>query len=147
MHPNDAKRIARLTALTRLGIAPHPAGAALWSEGLRHPSTLVGLVTDRDDLRARIDARVEAMLRLGAVEEVRSADAAGASRGARQAIGFEELLAGDSGAMKRAQWRYARRQLTWMRRMEDVTTIDRGGRADDDVATEVVAALDESERG
>ena len=44
--------------------------------------------------------------------------------------------------MKRAQWRYARRQLTWMRRMEDVTQIDRGGRDDAEVAAEIVAFLD-----
>ncbi len=48
VHPNDAKRVARLTALTRLGIAPHASGQGMWSEGLRHPSTLIGLVTDRD---------------------------------------------------------------------------------------------------
>ena len=47
------------------------------------------------------------MLALGAEEEVRSADAAGASRTARCAIGFEELLEGDVEAMKRAQWRFA----------------------------------------
>jgi tRNA dimethylallyltransferase len=82
------------------------------------------------------------MVRLGVVEEVRSADSAGASRTARAAIGFEELLEGDVEAMKRAQRRYARRQLTWMRRMEDVEQIDRTGRSDAEVAAEVVAILD-----
>ena len=141
VHPNDAKRVARLTALTRLGIAPHASGQGMWSEGLRHPSTLIGLVTDRDHLRERIHARVDEMIRLGAEEEARSADVAGASRTARYAIGFEELLAGDVEAMKSAQWRYARRQLTWMRKMEDVRVIDRGGHSDEDVAAEVVERL------
>ena len=76
---------------------------------------------DRDELRARIDARVDAMVAAGAEEEVRSAARAGASRTARAAIGFEELLEGDVEGMRSAQWRYARRQLTWMRRMEDVS--------------------------
>ena len=44
--------------------------------------------------------------------------------------------------MKRAQWRYARRQLTWMRRMEDVAQIDRGAREDGEVAAEIVAMLE-----
>lgn len=145
VHPNDAKRIARLTALTRLGIAPHASGEGLWSEGLRHPSTLVGLVTDRDQLRARIEARVEEMVRLGAAEEVRRADLAGASRTARYAIGFDELREGDVESMKAAQWRYARRQLTWMRRMEDVAVIDRGGRSDADVGAEIAAMLERSD--
>jgi len=142
VHPNDRKRIARLTELGRLGIAAPATGHGLWSEDLRVPTTLVGLTVDRNLLRTRIEARVDAMLRLGAEEEVRSAEAAGASRTARAAIGFEELRDGDAEAMKRAQWRYARRQLTWMRRMEDVTQIDRGGRADAEVAAEIVALLD-----
>jgi tRNA dimethylallyltransferase len=82
------------------------------------------------------------MVRLGVVEEVRSADLAGASRTARAAIGFDELLEDDVGAMKRAQWRYARRQLTWMRRMEDVEQVDRTGMSDAEVAARVVTALD-----
>jgi tRNA dimethylallyltransferase len=147
VHPNDRKRIVRLTELTRLGIAPHTSSDGLWSEGLRHPTLLVGLTIDRDELRARIEARVDEMVVSGVEEEVRSADLAGASRTARAAIGFDELLAGDVGAMKRAQWRYARRQLTWMRRMEDVTRIDRGGRDDAAVAAEIVAMLDPDERG
>ena len=58
----------------------------------RHPTLLVGLTLDRDELDRRIDARVEAMAAAGAGEEVRAAVEAGASRTARAAIGFEELL-------------------------------------------------------
>jgi tRNA dimethylallyltransferase len=143
VHPNDRKRIVRLTELSRLGIAAHPSAAGLWSEGMRVPTLLIGLTLERDELQARIGARADEMVRLGAVEEVRSADRAGARRTARAAIGFDELLAGDTEAMKRAQWRYARRQLTWMRRMEDVVQIDRTGRSDAEVAAEIVAMLDD----
>ena len=59
----------------------------------------------------------------------------------RAAIGFEELLSGDVGAMKREQRRYARRQLTWMRKMSDLRLIDRTGRDDLDVAREIVSLL------
>ena len=86
------------------------------------------------------------MVRLGAREDALSADARGASRTARAAIGFDELLAGDVEAVKQAQWRFARRQLTWMRRMEDVRTIDRTGRADEEVAAQIVAMLDADEQ-
>jgi tRNA dimethylallyltransferase len=142
VHPNDRKRIARLTELSRMGIAAHPTSEKLWSEAARVPTTIVGITIDRDELRERIDARVDEMVRLGVVEEVRSADLADASRTARAAIGFEELLAGDVEAMKRAQWRYARRQLTWMRRMDDVEQIDRTGLSDAEAAERAVAALD-----
>jgi tRNA dimethylallyltransferase len=141
VHPNDRKRIVRLTELARLGIAPHATSDGLWTDRLRRPSTLVGLTIDRDMLRDRIGDRVAEMVELGAEEEVRSAEAAGASRTARCAIGYEELLDGDVDGMTRAQWRFARRQLTWMRRMPGVHMIDRGGRSDADVAAEIVAKL------
>ena len=56
----------------------------------------------------------------GAEPRSRAADAAGASRTARAAIGFDELLAGDVEAMKSRPARLARRQLTWMRQMPGV---------------------------
>jgi tRNA dimethylallyltransferase len=142
VHPNDRKRIVRLTELTRLGIVPHASGEGMWTQKLRVPATLIGLTVDREELDRRIDTRVEEMIRLGAEQEVRAADGAGAARTARAAIGFEELLAGDVEGMKRAQRRFARRQLTWMRRMEDVEVIDRGGRDDVEVAAEILELLD-----
>ena len=47
VHPNDRKRIARLTELSRLGIGAHPSGSGMWSEGLRVPTLLVGLTIER----------------------------------------------------------------------------------------------------
>lgn len=140
-HPRDRKRVARLIELQRAGIEPARSSAQLWSQGLRRPTVLVGLTSDRDELRARIDARVDEMLALGAEEEVRSADSAGASRTARAAIGFDELLAGDPRRMRTAQWQYARRQLTWMRKMRDVRQVDRSGRGDAEIARKIVSLL------
>ena len=57
-------------------------------------------------------------------DEVRRADAAGASPTARKALGFEELLRGDEEAMKHRTRNYAKRQLTWMRRLEGVSRVD-----------------------
>jgi tRNA dimethylallyltransferase len=142
VHPNDRKRIARLTELGRLGIAPHESSEGLWTKELRRPATLIGITVDRDELDRRIEQRVRAMVEAGAEQEVRRADAAGASRTARAAIGFEELLRGDTETMAAAQRRFARRQLTWMRRMPGVTLIDRGERSDAEVASRIVAALD-----
>jgi tRNA dimethylallyltransferase len=142
VHPNDRKRIARLTELERAGLHPPPTGVGdLWTAQLRHPTLLLGLVIDRDELARRIDARVDEMVAAGAANEARRADAAGASRTVRAAIGFEELLDGDVEAMKRAQRAYARRQLTWMRKMPAVRLVDRTGRDDGAVAEEIVALL------
>jgi len=143
VHPNDRKRIARLTELTRLGIAPHSSSDGLWTERLRHPTLLVGLTMDSAELQRRIDRRVDAMVAAGAASEVAQAARSGASRTAQAAIGFKELLAGDVAAMKRAQRAYARRQLTWMRRMPGVELIERTERDDEDVADEIGARLAE----
>jgi tRNA dimethylallyltransferase len=141
-HPRDRKRIARALELQRAGIdPPPPRGGELWTADLRHPTTIVGITVDRDELDRRIDARVEAMVVDGAPGEARRAAAAGATRTVRAAIGFEELLAGDLEAMKREQRRYARRQLTWIRKMSDVWSIDRTGRDDRDVAREILSLL------
>jgi tRNA dimethylallyltransferase len=67
---------------------------------------------------------VDEMVAAGAAEQVRAVDAAGASRTARAALGFEELLRGDIEATKRRTRNYAKRQLTWMRRLADVHRIE-----------------------
>lgn len=143
VHPNDRKRIARLTELTRLDIAPHGTSEGLWTKRLRRPARLFGLTVERAALRRVIGERVDRMVAAGAASEVVRAAAAGASRTARAAIGFRELEAGDVEAMKRAQGAYARRQLTWMRRMPNVEAIDRTDLSDVAVAERIAAALDD----
>src|SRR5205085_8745580 len=98
---------------------------------------LFGLTIEREELYRRIDARVDAMVAAGAVDEVRRASEAGASRTARAALGFEELLAGDVEGMKRRTRRYAKRQLTWMRKLPGVTTIQLTDRTPEDGAAEI----------
>ena len=93
---------------------------------------------EREQLYARIDARVDAMLAAGAQDEVRRARSAGASPTARKALGFEELLTGDVESMKRRTRNYARRQLTWMRKLAAVHTIDMTGRSPAAVAADVL---------
>ena len=109
-----------------MGEEPAPVGDAsrLWTAELRRPTRLFGLTMERERLYERIDARVDAMLAAGAEDEVRRADAAGASATARKALGFEELLRGDSDAMKRRTRNYAKRQLAWMRRLEGANLLD-----------------------
>jgi tRNA dimethylallyltransferase len=145
IHPRDRKRIARTLELQRAGIDPPRSGEGLWTARLRRPTLLVGLTIDREELAGRIDARVEEMIAADAAEEARAVAEAGASRTARAALGFEELLRGDVDAVKSAHRAYARRQLTWMRKMEGVDLIDRTGRGDEDVAEEIVALLGENE--
>ena len=136
----DAQRVLRALELLDAGEEP-PGGPQLWTRETRHPTLLVALTMDREQLYRRIDARVDAMVAAGAADEVRRADAAGASPSARQALGFEELLRGDVEATKRRTRRYAKRQLTWLRKLPDTLTIDVTDRDTRDVAQEVRSAL------
>lgn len=124
--PTDRQRILRALELLDAG-RPLPAGDGrdeLWTSRTRHPTRLVALVRDRATLYERIDARVDAMVAAGACDEVRAADAAGASATARAAVGFTELLASDVPAMKTRTRRLAKRQLTWLRKLPGVTLVD-----------------------
>jgi tRNA dimethylallyltransferase len=133
--PADRHRIVRALELEEIGALEPPAGdSQLWSAEVRRPTRLIGLTMERGELYARIDARVEAMVAAGAIEEVRAAHRAGASGTARAALGFEELLAGDVEAMKRRTRNYAKRQLTWMRKLAGVELIDASGRSADELA-------------
>ena len=125
--PGDRQRVVRALELLDLGELEPPEGESeLWSAAVRLPTLLVGLTLEREHLYARIDARVDEMVASGAREEVRRAHLAGASATARKALGFEELLVGDVDAMKRRTRNYARRQLTWMRKLAGVTVMDTG---------------------
>ena len=132
-------------AVAELSLEKVPAGtedSELWSPQTRLPTTIFGLDMERERLYERIDARTEAIVADGAEEEVLRAEALGPSRTACKALGFDELLAGDIARMKKRSRNYARRQLTWMRKIPNLRWIDRSGRTDADVALEIVNSLD-----
>ncbi|HUJ34594.1 MAG TPA: tRNA (adenosine(37)-N6)-dimethylallyltransferase MiaA [Solirubrobacteraceae bacterium] len=138
--PADRQRIVRALELLDGGeLERHAEDSELWTSDVRHSTLLVGLVLERRQLYEKIDARVDGMVAAGALAEVRRAYAAGASATARKALGFEELLTGDVESMKRRTRNYARRQLTWMRKLADVHTVDTTGRAPAGTAGEVLA--------
>jgi tRNA dimethylallyltransferase len=140
VEPGDRQRVVRALELLDTGeLEPPPDESELWTSAVRRPTLLVGLVMDREALYSRIDARVDQMLADGAADEVRRANAAGASATARKALGFEELLTGDIDSMKRRTRNYARRQLTWMRKLADVRILDLTGRRAEDVAAEILS--------
>ncbi|MDW5597132.1 tRNA (adenosine(37)-N6)-dimethylallyltransferase MiaA [Conexibacter stalactiti] len=145
--PNDRQRIVRAHELLDAGALEPPSEDApgpsqLWTAEVRQPTVLAGLTLEREQLYARIEERVDAMIAAGAREEVVRANAAGASETARKALGFDDLLTGDVEGMKRRTRNYAKRQLTWMRKLAGVETID----ATDRDADEIAAIIDNLRR-
>jgi len=141
VHPNDRKRVARALELQRVGFDPPERSRELWTAKLRHPTSLIGTVLAKDRLADRIDARVDAMVEAGAAEEARAAYRAGASRTAASALGFDDFVTGDLDAVKAAHRRYARRQMTWLRRMEGVEAVDRSELSDREAAETALALI------
>jgi tRNA dimethylallyltransferase len=134
---------AALAELSLVRMPPGSEDSELWSSDVRHPTALFGIDMDRRQLYERIDVRTEEIVAGGAAEEVRRAERLGTSRTARKALGFDELLGGDLERMKKRSRNYARRQLTWMRKMAGLRKIDRTGRSDAEIATEILAGLEE----
>jgi tRNA dimethylallyltransferase len=128
---------AALAELSLTKVAPESEHSELWSPETRHPTAIFGLDMDRQRLYERIDARVEAIVAAGAADEARRADALSPGRTARKALGFDELLADDFETMKKRSRNYARRQLTWMRKVPALHRIDRSGLSDEQVAAEI----------
>ena len=131
LHPADKKRLVRAMEVYRLTgktISQHDEETKRLPP--RWPSLRFALDFERrETLYARIDRRVDDMLRQGLMEEVKGLLRAGLSphSTAMQAIGYKEAAAYLAGRMsydeaaeeiKRASRRYAKRQLTWLRRDE-----------------------------
>jgi tRNA dimethylallyltransferase len=141
IEPTDRQRVLRALELIDAGHEPHNASTQLWTSHTRHPTLLAALTMRRDALIERIDRRIDAMLEAGARQEVQRADAAGASITARRALGFEDLLNDDVEAMRIKTRRYAKRQVTWLRKLPGAHLIDMTDRTPEDVASELVAMI------
>ncbi|MFM8889116.1 MAG: tRNA (adenosine(37)-N6)-dimethylallyltransferase [Solirubrobacterales bacterium] len=150
VHPRDRKRVSRYLGLLRAGEEPAPpsgAGGDLWSASMRKRTVLFGLTCSPEELRTRIERRVEVMAEAGATDEARKVLEGGASRTAAKAVGIAEFAAGDLDSVVKRHLALARRQETWIRRDENVIRLDRTDMGDREVARMVLAAISESSGG
>ena len=129
LHLRDEKRILRALEVyqeTGETISEHDRKSRETPN--RYDALYIGLsFRDRQDLRDRIDRRVDAMVAQGLPEEVRQLLNSGLPRDATalQAIGYKQFLAVADGTATEAEAveeiklrsrQYAKRQLTWLRR-------------------------------
>ncbi|MFA5808775.1 MAG: tRNA (adenosine(37)-N6)-dimethylallyltransferase MiaA [Thermoleophilia bacterium] len=122
----------------------------LWSSDSPYRVLSIGLVESRDELYRRIDERVDSMLAGGVIDEVKKVRRMMVSRTVSQAIGFKDIceyLAGQASleetaaAIKQKSRRYAKRQLTWMRKMPDIVRIDLAGCSASEAAEEIIELI------
>jgi tRNA dimethylallyltransferase len=114
----------------------------------------IGLMRDRDELYARIDRRVLAMIEEGLVAETQALLASGYDPAlpAMTSLGYREIgayLRGEmtlDAAIERMQietHRFVRHQMTWFRKMHGVLWFDLGQpESESEIATEVARFLD-----
>ena len=136
IHANDKKRIVRAIEVfktTGKTISEHDKATKTLPP--RYNAVKYALTfADRNVLYARIDTRVGAMLDKGLEAEVRSLLGMGVPPGstAMQAIGYKEMAEAIGGGrdmasavsrIKQESRRYAKRQLTWLRRDADMNWI------------------------
>ena len=144
IHENDVKRIIR--AIEVYELTGKTISYLQKISRLKPPEynyIKFGLIMDRSKLYDRINKRVDIMMENGLVNEVEKLVELGYDKNAiaMQGLGYKEILAYIRGEcsmdeaveiLKRETRRYAKRQITWFKRIEDVNWIDMDRFSNDD---------------
>ena len=137
LHANDKKRIVRaLEVYLTTGKTITQHNEETLAIPPRYTSRTIALTfKDRARLYDRIDRRVDMMLEMGLMDEIQKLldMGLGETSTAMQAIGYKEIVAALKGectmeegieAVKRESRRYAKRQLSWLRRDKSINWIE-----------------------
>ena len=138
IHPHDTRRIVRaLEIAAETGRQTSRVRRAHGFEDTPYRVLHLALAPERAELYRRIDRRCQAMIEAGLLQEVRELTAAGYRADLRpmHAIGYRHIvpvmqghdtLASALEVMRRDTRHFARRQLTWLRRVPDAVWVDPG---------------------
>lgn len=153
IHPNNERRVVRAFELLEEGASYAEQKQRLATVAPFVPAVQFGLAVEPAILNERIDARVDAMVAAGLVDEVRGLLAAGFRDGvtAPQAIGYKEIVEALDGnitleeavqAIKTATRRYGKRQRTWFRRDKRIRWVNADVGDAEAVAAEILSQLE-----
>jgi tRNA dimethylallyltransferase len=134
LHPNDVRRVVRALEVYDLTGAPLSAQKMPRPEDSPYNFQLYALDLPRDILYQRVDRRVDDMMKMGLLEEVKRLKDSGIPADAQsmQGLGYKELLPvldgkaplADAVSLIKLRTRhYAKRQLTWFKRDERIRWI------------------------
>ncbi len=139
LHPHDTKRLIRaLEVYTLTGKPIGELGGDFVNAAnapIPYAPRMLGLTMPREQLYARIDKRVDAMMASGLLDEVQTLVSLGYSPAlpAMQGLGYKQLYRYLQGeytldeaveTIKRETRRFAKRQLTWFRRDQRIQWLD-----------------------
>lgn len=139
IHCNNLKRVIRALEVyeyTKLPISFHQKMSR--NEPPSYNFIIFGLKMNREKLYDRINKRVDLMLQKGLIDEVKKLMEMGYDRNlvSMQGLGYKEIISHLEGEisleeaiyiLKRDTRRYAKRQMTWFRRIEGVHWIEVDG--------------------
>lgn len=146
IHPHNLRRVIRAIEVAKID------GTTISrkrNHRLRYDVYVIGLMRPRQELYARIDARVRLMAAQGLEDEVRRLLQSGVTTDMQmmQGIGYKEMaayLAGEGtreGALAdiaRATRHFAKRQMTWYRRMPYIHWYDVSGKAQEKILEDIL---------
>ena len=132
LHPNNLKRVIRAIEfykLTGVPISEHQEETK--KQKSRYNPLMICIEWDREVLYDRINRRVDIMLENGLIDEVKRLRDMGYTRdlNSMQGIGYKEVMDYLDGKytldetveiIKQSSRRYAKRQMTWFRRVEQI---------------------------
>lgn len=156
IHANNVKRVIRaLEFYEKTGTPISAHNAAERAKKSPYGFAYFVLTDKREKLYERIDARVDAMMAQGLLEEVQTLKEMGYARDmvSMQGLGYKELLAYLDGecsleeavyVIKRDTRHFAKRQLTWFRREREVIWVDKSafGYDDDKILTYMLEEIE-----
>lgn len=148
IHPNNRKRVIRALELCMSGISKTEQNENSMLVDSPYDALYIGIgYKDRQKLYDRINKRVDLMLEAGLENEARQM-LGKQGLTARQAIGHKELQLYIDGKitldeatenLKRETRRYAKRQLTWFRRNENINWLYADEMSRDELVEKAVA--------
>lgn len=152
LHINDSKRILRaLEVYYSTGKTISLQSELSHETESEYEWFIIGLTAEnREILYDRINRRVDIMISDGLLEEADNFFASDKSSTSKQAIGYKELKPYFDGVMtleeavenlKRETRRYAKRQLTWFRRNENIAWINIDFKSSQEIFSEAVGLL------
>ena len=149
IHPHNVRRVIRALEMADEGISYAEQSKNLKQLPEVFSSLRFGLAVDPEILRQKIDARVDAMLKNGLLDEVKALLRCGFKNAltSKEAIGYKELVSYLDGVctyeqaveqIKLATKRYAKRQRSWFRRDKRIVWLDTNAASIDSLAQSIV---------
>ncbi len=151
LHYNDLKRVIRALEFYEFTKETITSSAKKSRGDLKYKYIVFGLKMDREVLYSRINKRVDLMIEMGLIDEVKKIRDLGYENAltSSKAIGYKEIFSWLNGELeyqdaidkiKMESRRYAKRQITWFKKTENINWINMNDKFND-IVEEVLSII------